>query len=95
MHKAGWPPVAIAPSLTDEVGIVPKFFAGIFSAGETAAVEKGLLLRCGAAAEDGIAMREPSEPPDDVGVNFRPFQIFRIARGLVEGNAALLVGEIL
>ena len=40
-------------------------------------------------------MGKPSEPSDDVGVNFRPFQTFRIAGGFVEGNAALLVGKIL
>src|SRR4029078_11590148 len=66
-----------------------------FSAGETAAIEKVLLFRRGDTAKHGIAMGKPAEPPDDVGMNFRPFQIFRVARRLVEGNAALLVYKIL
>ena len=39
-------------------------------------------------------MREPAEAPDDVGVNFRPFQAVGVAGRLVKRDAALLIGEI-
>ena len=39
-------------------------------------------------------MREPAEAADDVGVNFRPFQVFGVSDRLVERDAALLVGEV-
>src|SRR5689334_5668704 len=77
------------------MGIRPKILHEKFSTGETAAVEKGLLFLCSGTAERGVAVREPSEPPNDAGVNFRPFQIFRIACGFVQSYAALLVGKIL
>src|SRR4029079_12508673 len=45
-----------------------KALASGISAGNTPAVEEGLLFRCGRAAEDLIAMGKPSEPPNDIGV---------------------------
>src|SRR5690242_18829090 len=72
-----------------------KVLAPGISAGKTPAVQKSLLFRRSAASERGVAMRKASEPSDDIGVNFRPFQIFCTAGRFVEGNATLLIGKIL
>src|SRR5690242_17109526 len=63
-----------------------------FLAGEAAAVEEGLLIGRGGAAEDGVAMREAAEPADDVGVQLRPLQLLGVANGAKQRAAALLVG---
>src|SRR4029077_1642203 len=41
---------------------------------EPAAVEKGLFLGCGGAAQHGVAVGKAAEPANDVGVQLRPFQ---------------------
>src|SRR5262249_8588785 len=71
-------------SLTKEVASVPQNLSTSFSAGETTAIQKGLLFRCGVAAERGIAMREPTEAADDVGMNFRPLEVVNISGCLVK-----------
>src|SRR6185437_934237 len=65
------------------------------SAGKTAAIQECLLFGRRGTAEHGIAVREAPEAADNIGVYFRPFQPIRIARRLVKGDAALLVGNIL
>src|ERR1700704_284200 len=62
--------------------------------GKAAIVQKSLLLRCGGAAEHGVAVREAAEPANDVGMQFGPFDRIGVAGCAVEGDAALLVGEI-
>ncbi len=64
------------------------------STGETAAIEERLLFRRGRAAEYGVAVGKPSKTPDDVGVDLRPFEIFRVPGGFIESDATLLVGEV-
>src|SRR5437899_6983851 len=65
------------------------------SAREAAGIEKGLFLGSSDAAEHRIAMRESSEPADDVGMKLRPFQRIRVAACARERDAALLVRKIL
>ena len=65
------------------------------SAGKATAVEKGLLLRRGGAAEHGVAVRKAAEAADDVGVPLRPFQPVGVALRAVEGDGLFLVGQIL
>ena len=60
---------------------------------EAAAVEKGLLLGRGGAAEHGVAVREAAEPADDVGVQLRPFQQVGVAGRGKQRAASLLVGQ--
>src|SRR4249919_2795203 len=64
------------------------------SAGETAAIQKCLLFGCGGTAEHGVAVREPAEAANDIGVYFGPFEIFRVSNRLVESDSELLIGEI-
>src|SRR5712671_7003491 len=59
-----------------------------------AAVEECLLFRGGGTAEHGVAVREAAEPADDVGVMLGPFDRLRVVGRAVEGDAALLVGEL-
>src|SRR5882757_9631319 len=59
-----------------------------------AAVEEGLLLHRGGAAERFIPMREAAEAANDIGVMLGPFGRIRVAARAIEGDAALLVGEI-
>ncbi len=66
----------------------------LISSLETALVEEPLLLWRGDAAERRVAVRKASEAPNDVGVDFRPFQTIGIADCLEECGGALLIGEI-
>jgi hypothetical protein len=65
------------------------------STGETAAIQKRLFLRCGGTAKQSIAVREPAEAADDIGMYFGPFEILGISRSLVESDPALLIGKVL
>src|SRR5690349_2875261 len=71
-----------------------NFASGNFSTGETAAVQKRLLLRRGRAPEDGVAMRKPAEAPDDVRVQFGPFQTVSVADCFIKSDTAFLVGGV-
>src|SRR3981081_2048079 len=62
--------------------------------GKAAIVQKSPLFRGGGAAEHGVAVREAAEPANDVGMQFGPFDRIGVAGCAVEGDAALLVGEI-
>src|SRR6476661_4346313 len=84
----------LATSLTKLLRSVLQILVVDFSACETTASQEGLLFGGCGATERGIAMREPAETADDVGVNLRPLQVFCIPGGLVERYAAFLVGEI-
>jgi hypothetical protein len=59
------------------------------SAGKSACLEKGLLIRPARTAQDRIAMREASEAPDDVGVLLGIFHEVSIAVVACELQAAL------
>src|SRR5262249_46605213 len=61
---------------------------------KAAAVEEGLFLRRGGAAEYRVAVREAAEAADDVGVPLGMFQEFVVAVAACQVDAALLVGEI-
>src|SRR3954447_8885535 len=65
------------------------------SAGETAAVEEGLLVRGGVAAEQTVAVGEAAKPPDDVGVLTRVFQVLGIVGVLKQRDAMQLIGQVL
>src|SRR5262245_6951421 len=73
---------------------VPLFAFEIFSACETATVEERLFLRRCGAAEHGIPMRKAAEATNDIGMQFRPFQIFEIADCFVEGDTPFLISQI-
>src|SRR3954464_1522423 len=60
---------------------------------ESAAVEKGLFLSCGVAAEQGVAVGEAAKPADDVGVQLRPFQKVSVAGRRKQRAASLLIGH--
>src|SRR5262245_51410717 len=73
---------------------VPLFAFEIFSACETATVEERLFLRRCGAAEHGIPMRKAAEATNDIGMQFRPFQIFEISDCFVKGDTPFLIGQI-
>src|SRR5712671_6084320 len=62
---------------------------------KSAAVEEGLLLRRGGAAQYGVAMGKPPETADDVGVLLGVFGEFIIAVAARELDATLLVSQLL
>src|SRR5687768_16207368 len=69
------------------------------SPGEPALIKVGLLLRRGGAPEHGVAVRKAAETGDDVVVEYGPLQGLGVAglvgQALAEGDAGLLVGEVL
>src|SRR5687768_11104933 len=69
------------------------------SAGESALVQEGLLLRRSDAPEHRVAVWEAAEAGDDVVVELCPLQGLGVAglvgQALAEGDAGLLVGEVL
>ena len=54
-----------------------------------------MLFRRGLAAEDDIAVRKASEPANDPGMVFRPFQVFGMPGLPRQLDAADLVGQLL
>jgi hypothetical protein len=64
------------------------------SARKPAAIEEGLLLRPGGAAQRRVAVREPPEATDDVGVSLGVFRELIVAVAAREREAAFLIGEI-
>ncbi len=61
--------------------------------GKSARGEEGCFRRARVAAKSRIAMREPSETPDDSPVEMRKFQIFRIAKRMHQPNASVLIRQ--
>ena len=64
------------------------------SARKAAGVEEGLLLRPGGAAQDRVAVREPPEAADDVGMSLGVSRELIVAIAARERHAAFLIGEI-
>src|SRR6516164_8558446 len=64
------------------------------SARKAAAIEEGLLLRPGGAAQRRVAVRKPSETTDDVGMLLGAFRELIVAVAARERDAAFLIGEI-
>src|SRR5215472_11026487 len=64
------------------------------SARKAAGVEEGLLLRPGGAAQHRVAVREPPEVTDDVGMFLGVCHELIVAVTARELNAAFLIGEI-
>src|SRR6516164_2999962 len=64
------------------------------SARKAAAIEEGLLLRPGGAAQRRVAVRKPSETTDDVGMLLGVFRELIVAVAARERDAAFLIGEI-
>ena len=64
------------------------------SARKPAAIEEGLLLRPGGAAQRRVAVREPPEATDDVGVSLGIFRELIVAVAAREREAAFLIDEI-
>src|SRR5690606_6141006 len=62
---------------------------------EPAVGEERLFFRCGGAAEHRVAMRKTAEPLDDVEMQVGPFQALGVTHGAEQGDAALLVGDLL
>src|SRR5262249_3446268 len=64
------------------------------SAGKSAGIEEGLLVRPGGEAQHRIAMREAPEAADDVGMLLGVFGEFIIAILARQLQAAFLIDEI-
>src|SRR5215467_6524517 len=64
------------------------------SACKAAGVEEGLLLRPGGAAQRRVAVREPPEATDDVGMSLGVFRELIVAVTARERDAAFLIGEV-
>src|SRR5215470_10811124 len=64
------------------------------SARKAAAIEEGLFLRPGGAAQRRVAVRKPSETTDDVGMLLGVFRELIVAVAARELHAAFLIGEI-
>src|ERR1700750_312745 len=64
------------------------------SACKAAGVEEGLLLRPGGAAQRRVAMREPPEATDDVGMALGVFRELIVAVAARERDAAFLIGDV-
>src|SRR5262245_22394489 len=67
---------------------------GLRSSRKAASVEEGLLLRAGGAAQRRVAVREPPEATDDVGMLLGVFRELIVAVAARELHAAFLIGEI-
>src|SRR5215471_14471128 len=61
---------------------------------KAAAVEEGLLLRPGGAAQRRVAVRESAEATDDVGMLLGVFRGLIVAIAARERDAAFLIGEV-
>src|SRR5215813_8568406 len=72
----------------------PSSLCGMRSARKAAGVEEGLLLRPGGAAQRRVAVREPPEATDDVGMLLGVCHELIVAVTARELNAAFLIGEI-
>src|SRR5215467_14650045 len=64
------------------------------SACKAAGVEEGLLLRPGGAAQRRVAVREPPEATDDVGMSLGVFRELIVAVAARERDAAFLIGDV-
>ena len=64
------------------------------SACKAAGVEEGLLLRPGGAAQRRVAVREPPEAADDVGMSLGVFRELIVAVAARECDAAFLIGDV-
>src|SRR5258708_25704129 len=64
------------------------------SARKPGAIEEGLLLPPGGAAQRRVAVRESPEATDDVGVSLGVFRELIVAVAAREREAAFLIGEI-
>src|SRR5215831_5738650 len=79
---------------TELIELAPSSLCGMRSARKAAGVEEGLLLRPGGAAQRRVAVREPPEATDDVGMLLGVCHELIVAVAARELNAAFLIGEI-
>ncbi len=62
---------------------------------KTTIVEESLLVLCGLASKQAVAVRESAEPADDLGVLPRVFQVLGIVGVLKQRDAVQMVGQLL
>src|SRR5262249_43506896 len=71
----------------------PSSLCGMRSARKAAGVEEGLLLRPGGAAQRRVAVRDPPEARDEVGMLPGVCNELTVAVAARELNAAFVMGE--
>ena len=90
-HVKSWGPVA---PLAGSGGLPAPRIALQGQPAKPPAVEKGLFLGRGGAAEHGVAVGKAAEPADDVGMVVRPISSSWHRRPAIKRHAAFLVGQI-